>query len=111
MSQIFSNSYFYVQFPESDGVSITGMEALSSGLPLISSKVGDTPVLIEHEVNGYLVDGDSEDLLSTFMSTLLSNRELRDQMGSKSRQLALEKHDRTLFFKNMVEKMRELLEV
>jgi glycosyltransferase involved in cell wall biosynthesis len=111
MCQLFSNAYIYVQYPKSDGVTITGMEAMSSGLPLISSKVGDTPVLIEHELNGYLVDGDSEDALITYMDALLKNRELRDEMGSKSRQLALEKHDRKLFFKNMVSRMRELLEV
>ena len=111
MRQLFSNAYLYVQFPESDGVTITGMEAMCSGLPLISSNVGDISVLIEHGVNGFLVDDESVDTLASYIDKLLSDKTLRDEMGSKSRQLALDKHDRKSFFKMMKDRMKSQLEV
>ncbi|MFW9964001.1 MAG: glycosyltransferase family 4 protein [Candidatus Sifarchaeia archaeon] len=108
MSQLFSSSYIYVQYPESDGVSITAMEAMSSGLPIISSEVGDVPTIVHHQENGFLVDTSSSESLTESMRKLLNDRELRDKMGRQSREDAEQKHDRSKFFANITMKMREI---
>jgi glycosyltransferase involved in cell wall biosynthesis len=108
MSQLFSSSYIYVQYPESDGVSITAMEAMSSGLPIISSNVGDVPTIVRDKENGFLVDTASSESLTVSMRKLLTDEALREKMGRQSREDALEKHDRSKFFANITGRMREI---
>ncbi|MHA2142399.1 MAG: glycosyltransferase family 4 protein [Candidatus Thorarchaeota archaeon] len=105
MSDIFSSSHFYVQFPESDGVPITAMEAMASGLPLISSAVGDISTLVKHGENGLLVDDDSPDALADAMKKILDDEVLRKAMSRKSRELAVNYHNRTKFFRAMAQRM------
>ncbi|MFW9976439.1 MAG: glycosyltransferase family 4 protein, partial [Candidatus Thorarchaeota archaeon] len=61
---LLSNAEVYVQFPKSDGVAISAMEAMSSGLPIISSDVGEASVLISEGDNGILVAGDDSQTLA-----------------------------------------------
>ena len=109
MAQLFSNSAFFVQFPLSDGASITAMEAMSSGLPVVASDVGDTKTLVEHGVNGFLVPSDDWDSLLNYMDRLIEDSALRRRMGERSRDLALSRHDRDSFFGQLVDRIREIL--
>ncbi|MFQ5833397.1 MAG: glycosyltransferase [Candidatus Thorarchaeota archaeon] len=106
---LLSNSYAYVQFPSSDGVALAMMEAMSSGLPLISSNVGETSVLIESESNGLLVEDDSSEALAQAMTQILNDDLLRNRMSQRSRRLALEKHNRSNFFRKFVTKAETTL--
>ena len=53
----------------------------------------------------------SQDLfkIASYIEKLLAERSLRDQMGSKSRELALKEHDRNLFFKLIVSRMKDIV--
>ncbi|MFW9888299.1 MAG: glycosyltransferase family 4 protein [Candidatus Thorarchaeota archaeon] len=105
MRQLFSNAHLYVQFPESDGVPITAMEAMASGLPLISSDVGDISTLVRNGENGLLVADESADALAAAMKRILDDETLRIRMSEKSRELAINHHDRTKFFRAMAQLM------
>ncbi|MCK4566363.1 MAG: glycosyltransferase family 4 protein, partial [Candidatus Thorarchaeota archaeon] len=98
----------YVQFPESDGVSITAMEAMSSGLPIISSDVGDVPTLVKDGENGFLVDPNSTDALTQAIRKLLQNTQLQEKMGKESRDEAVTNHDRTKFFGSIAQRMKTI---
>ena len=108
MSQLFSTVDIYVQFPESDGVSITAMEAMSSGLPIISSDVGDVPTLVKDGENGFLVDPNSTDALTQAIRKLLQNTQLQEKMGKESRDEAVTNHDRTKFFGSIAQRMKTI---
>lgn len=68
-------------------------EAASTGLPLISTKVGAISELIEHNVNGYIIptyncQGDLPDRIAQFRKYILhlkNNRELGEEMGRRNR--------------------------
>ncbi len=67
-----------------EGISNTILEAMATGLPIVATGVGGTPELIEHSVNGYLVQpGDSVQMESS-ISKLLASKEKRDMMGQAS---------------------------
>lgn len=47
---------FYIQPSFTEGFSIAFCEAMSSGIPVISTKTGAAPAIINHGVNGWLLD-------------------------------------------------------
>lgn len=71
-----------------EGMSNAMIEALCVGTPVISTKVSGTDELIRDGENGLLVDiGDTEGLAQAF-EKLLSNQELREQIGKEGQKLA-----------------------
>lgn len=71
-----------------EGMSNAMIEALCVGTPVISTKVSGTDELIRDGVNGLLVDiGDTDGLAKAF-EKLLSNQELREQIGKEGQKLA-----------------------
>ena len=47
----------FLNVSESEGVPISAMEAIASGVPVMATNVGGTPEIIDNEV-GYLLDKD-----------------------------------------------------
>ena len=71
-----------------EGMSNAMIEALCVGTPVISTRVSGTDELIRDGENGLLVDiGDTEGLAKAF-EILLSNQELREQIGKEGQRLA-----------------------
>ncbi|MFX1484414.1 MAG: glycosyltransferase, partial [Promethearchaeota archaeon] len=107
---LLSNAELYVQFPKSDGVAISAMEAMSSGLPIISSDVGETSVLVIDGENGILVAEDSSSALAGAILKVVENPDLRKEMATNSRQLAVKNHDRYRFIELFIEKIKEVIQ-
>ncbi len=63
------------------------LEASACHIPVISTRVGIAPELIQHGVNGILVDRTVEAIRAAII-TLRDDRELRLQMGRKAREIA-----------------------
>jgi glycosyltransferase involved in cell wall biosynthesis len=68
-----------------EGFGFANVEALSFGLPVISSRVGAIPEVIEHGVTGFLVPPGDTSLLATAMERLLADRSLARSMGQAAR--------------------------
>lgn len=74
----------------SEGMPSVILEAMGCGLPIIASDVGGNNEIVHEGENGYLIAGDDVDLLAKRIGTLINDANLRQAMGNKSRQLALE---------------------
>jgi len=75
----------YVLPSHLEGLSNTMIEALASGLPVISTRVSGSSILVESPVAGLLVDvGDVEDLAGA-MESLLRDASVRSQFGLNAR--------------------------
>jgi glycosyltransferase involved in cell wall biosynthesis len=68
-------------------------EGMSAGLPVIASRIGGLPELIDNGVNGYLFDPRSETELAQHVLTLAAAPARRVAMGEEGRKRALEKFD------------------
>ncbi len=71
----------YVSFTTNDTLSISVLEAMAMGRPIIGADSGGMAELVLHEKTGLLVDlGDLEGLVHAMMR-LLSSPDLRHSMG------------------------------
>lgn len=68
-----------------DGLPVALVEAMSAGLPAISTAVGGIPELVRHEQNGLVVAQDDADGLAAALGRLLGDRALRDRLGAAAR--------------------------
>lgn len=69
------------------------MEAMSTGLPAISSIIGSTPHMVENEVSGFLVAQQDEAALCAAFVRLAGDLELRRRIGAAARKRATEEFD------------------
>jgi glycosyltransferase involved in cell wall biosynthesis len=69
------------------------LEAMSSGLPCVATRLaGSTDVIIEHDVNGVLVEPDDEHGFAMAIESLLTDRGTAQQLGNAARLTALERY-------------------
>jgi glycosyltransferase involved in cell wall biosynthesis len=81
---IFANSSI------SEGVSLTILEAMAAGVPVVATRVGGTPEVIEHGRTGLLVPARSADAIAHALASLADDATERYVLGGRAR-LAVEK--------------------
>jgi len=64
-----------------EGLSNSIMEAMSAGLPVVATDVGDNKYLIQDDFNGYLVKSRDIDAIVNKLSHLVENEEIRKEFG------------------------------
>ena len=89
---------------EASPVSI--MEAMACGLPVVASRVGSVPEMVEHDTSGYLFDAGDAVCAADHLSRLLADRPLRETLGDAGR----EKVVRCGSFEMMVQGYMDLIE-
>ncbi|MBD8524844.1 glycosyltransferase [Pseudomarimonas arenosa] len=71
-----------------EGMSNVILEAMAQGLPVIATRVGGSPELIEHGVHGLLVDNDDDAQLTAAIAELHAKSDLRQRLGRAAQQRA-----------------------
>ena len=67
------------------------IEAGAAKKPVVATRVGGIPEIVEHGVNGFLVKKDDLDAMVKFTQELIDNSQLREEMGRKGRKLVEKK--------------------
>jgi len=69
-----------------DGIPNVLLEAMATGLPVVSTNVGGIPELVEHDHNGLLVPEKDSLALANALERLLSDGTMRTSLGTATRQ-------------------------
>lgn len=94
-----SSSDVYVSTSLSDGgIAVSTLEAMSCGLPLVVTDVGDIENLVENGKNGFLVPIEDYGLMADKIISILRDDNFKKRTGYNNRKLIEEKAD---YYKEM----------
>lgn len=72
----------------SEGLSMAVLEAMTAGKPIVATRVGGNPELVEEGRTGLLVESQSSQALVTALELMLGSRDTARQMGACGREKA-----------------------
>jgi glycosyltransferase involved in cell wall biosynthesis len=84
--ELFSMSDIYILPSYNEGLPISVLEAMSYGLPIISTNVGGIPEIVEDGVNGLLIEPGNLKQIEEAIDKLIEGKELRKSMGEKGKE-------------------------
>jgi len=87
------NSDLYVMLTHFDLMPISILEAMAASKPIISTKVGGIPDLVENDVNGYLFEPKEVDLVVDKIVQLANDSSLSKKLGLASKAKIQNKYD------------------
>jgi glycosyltransferase involved in cell wall biosynthesis len=82
----FLNGFDVFALPSrSEGLGTSVLDAMRAGLPIVASRTGGIPEMVDHETNGLLfTPGDANELADS-LGRLITDRNARKHFGSRSR--------------------------
>lgn len=85
---VLSEARLFVQASLSEGISLTLLEAMAAGVPIVATRVGGTPEVVDHGVTGLLVPPSDPEALAAAMLTVLNDRSMAQRMSDAARRRA-----------------------
>jgi len=83
---LLARSGFFVSSSLTEGISLTLLEAMSVGLPVLATAVGGTPEIVVEDQTGHLVPASNPAALAAAIVSLCSRRDAWPAMGHLGRQ-------------------------
>ena len=82
----------YVHPSRSEGLGSALLEASVAGLPLVGSRVAGIPEIVQHQVNGLLVDADDAEQLADAIELILTSEH---NYGEQAKKMVYQQFDQT----------------
>jgi glycosyltransferase involved in cell wall biosynthesis len=90
---IFALTPFVTEDGDRDGIPNVLIEAMASGLPVVSTAVAGIPELVTDGYDGLLATPHDTEMIATLIGELLCDEPRRAQLGAAARQTAVERFD------------------
>ena len=71
---------------------LAALEAMACEVPVVASRVGGVPEVVDDQLTGFLSEVGDVDKMSADAARLLSDDQLRGEMGRRTRELAIERY-------------------
>lgn len=106
MPQVYNELDVVVSTSHSEAMPLALMEAMASGVPVVATRVGGVPDMVEHGQTGWLVARNDFDDIAARTAGLLNDPIERVRMGTRARQRAVERMN----LDDSVDRVAKLLE-
>lgn len=88
ISEKLGGSDIFVLSSDYEGLPVSVLEAMASGLPIVTTKAGGVVDIVKDGVNGMIVPVGDIDALTRAVVTLVNDKEKRKSMGEASKKIA-----------------------
>jgi len=95
----------YVMPSLTETSSLSTMEAMACGLPIVTTKVGLIKHYVKDKINGCFFPKENDLVLSLKLEWLIKNKEIREQMGKRARETIVKKYQ----WSRTVDKIKKIL--
>lgn len=102
------NTDVFVYPTENDCFPLVVLEAMSLGLPVITSDQGALSEIVDHGVTGEILKSNSPKELAAVMRKLIKDKEYRVALGVNGKEKFLENYTQEIFEKNMIAVLRDI---
>ena len=82
--ELLKESDIYVMSSEWEGLSISLIEALTSGIPIVATNAGSNNEVIENDVSGIIVPTKDPEALAEGIYNLIIDKDLRDRLSKEA---------------------------
>jgi glycosyltransferase involved in cell wall biosynthesis len=100
----FQNADVFIYPSFHEGMPMAILEAMASGLPIVATRIGGIPDLVQDNINGFLVDPGCPEQLALALIKLNESPDLRSSMQKMSYKIAADKF-------NIENHVRELVNI
>lgn len=107
--QILAASDIFVLSSRWEGLPYTIIEAMMAGLPVVATRVGGIPELVEDGVTGFLVPPKDPEALAVALQKLIDNPKMRQQMGGAGQKKAMQEFTLDRMLRETVRVYEEVL--
>ena len=90
---LYKNAVFFAmpsRMPE--GLGLVFLEAMACGIPVIGTRSGGTPEIVDHGRTGLLIENNTPEELTSAMRQMLNDPEARLRMGAQARELVASRY-------------------
>ena len=94
-----------------EGCPMVILEAMSHGLPVIASRIGGIPELVDDGVTGFLFEPGNAKELAEKMKLLWDNPDLCRQMGKAGREKAIREYSEDVYYKRLMAVYKKATEI
>jgi glycosyltransferase involved in cell wall biosynthesis len=92
INAVYQDADIFVLTSDWEGTPNVLLEAMASGLPVVATRVGGVPDIVEHGETGYLADPEDEASLAEALSALIGDAKLRRKRGLCAREYVAAHH-------------------
>ena len=111
MPRVYASSTAFLCPSFSEGLPMSLIEAMSCGVPVVATRTGAIPSVVDDGLDGYLVSPGDSALMTERLIEILSNQDLEDKLGKAAREKVESRYSSSLMAERTIEVYRKTLMV
>lgn len=108
--EILSSSDVFLIPSQSESFGLAALEAMSCGLPVVSSSVGGLPELVKHNESGFIAEIGDVERMAKYTLDLLTNDKKYEMFSQNARNRTLNKFDKSIVVPMYEQHYKNILE-
>jgi L-malate glycosyltransferase len=109
LAEILNAADLFLMPSQSESFGLSALEAMSCGIPVVSSSVGGLPELVIHNENGFIAEFGDVDRMAKYALELLTNKKKYKLFAKNSRDRAVKAFDKKLIIPKYVSYYEKIL--